>query len=87
MSHINKLFQHYVGYDIVSLIKDEIITEELSTILNKLKTRNIITSYDFKIVPFYAKGEVKVYLNLMTCYMVKAMQICSVINVEFAEEE
>jgi hypothetical protein len=26
-------------------------------------------------------------LNLMTCYMVKAIQLCSVINVEFAEEE
>jgi hypothetical protein len=26
-------------------------------------------------------------LNLTTCYMVKAIQLCSVINVEFAEEE
>lgn len=87
MSYVNKLFQHYIGYNIVNLIEDEIITEDLNNLLNKLATRNIITSYDFKIVPFYAKGEIKVYLNLMTCYMVKAVQICSVINVNFTEEE
>ena len=87
MSYVNKLFQHYIGYNIVDLIKDEVITEDLHNILNKLAAKNIITSYDFTIVPYYAKGEIKVYLNLMTCYMVKAVQICSVINVEFAEEE
>lgn len=87
MSYINKLFKFYIGHNMVNLIENEIISEDLSNILSKLKTKNIITSYDFKIVPFYAKGEVKVYLNLMTCYMVKAMQICSIINVEFAEEE
>lgn len=87
ISYINKLFQHYIGYNMVDLIKDEIITEELNSILTRLVSKNVITSYDFTIVPYYAKGEIKVYLNLMTCYMVKAIQICSVINVEFAEEE
>ena len=87
MSYINKLFQYYIGYDVVELIKEEIIVKDLHNILSKLSAKNILTSYDFKIVPRYAKGEIQVYLNLMTCYMVKAMQICSVINVEFAEEE
>lgn len=87
MSYVNKLFQHYIGYNIVDLIEDGIITEDLHNILKRLATKNIITAYDFTIVPYYAKGEIKVYLNLMTCYMVKPIQLCSVINVEFAEEE
>ncbi len=87
MSYINKLFQYYIGYNMAELIKDEIITKDLQQILEQLYTSNVITAYDFKIVPYYAQGEIKVYLNLMTCYMVKAIQICSVINVEFAEEE
>lgn len=87
MSYVNKLFQHYIGYNIIDLIEDNIIVEELQHILGKIAAKSIITSYDFKIVPSYATGEIKVYLNLMTCYMVKAVQMCSVINVEFAEEE
>ena len=87
MSYVNKLFQHYIGYNIVDLIEDNVIVEELQHILGKIAAKSIITSYDFKIVPSYATGEIKVYLNLMTCYMVKAVQMCSVINVEFAEEE
>jgi len=87
MSYINKLFQYYVGHDMVQLIKENIIAGDLTNILKTLSSRNIITQYDFSIVPYYAKGEIKVYLNLKTCYMVKAVQICSVINVEFAEEE
>ena len=87
MSYVNQLFQYYIGYNIVELIEDSIITEDLENMLKHLSNQNIITSYDFQIVPYYAKGEIKVYLNLMTCYMVKAVQICSVINVGFAEEE
>lgn len=87
MSYVNKLFQHYIGYNMVELIEDEVIIEDLHSILKRLSTKGVITSYEFNIVPYYAKGEIKVYLNLMTCYMVKAIQLCSVINVEFAEEE
>lgn len=87
MSYIDKLFQYYIGYNMVELIKEEIIVKDLQEILEALHANNIITSYDFKIVPYYAKGEIKIYLSLMTCYMVKAVQLCSVINVEFAEEE
>lgn len=87
MSYINKLFQYYIGYNMVELIEEEIINKDLEEILERLYASNIITAYDYRIVPYYAQGEIKVYLNLMTCYMVKAVQICSVINVEFAEEE
>lgn len=87
MSYVNKLFQYYVGQNMVQLIEDNIIQEDLNNILQTLSSKNVITEYNFTVVPFYAKGEIKVYLNLMTCFMVKAVQICSVINVEYAEEE
>lgn len=87
MSYVNRLFQFYIGHNIVDLIEQDIIDTDLGNILNIIKSRGIITSFDYSLAPNYAKGEIKVYLNLMTCYMVKAVQICSVINVEFEEEE
>ena len=85
LSYINKLFQFYVGYDIVMLIKESIIIKDLNNILTQLGAKGVITNYDFTVVPYYAKGDIKVYLNLMTQYMVKSVQMCSVINVEFEE--
>ncbi len=85
MSYINRLFQFYVGYDIIMLIKEGVIIEDLNNVLRYLSTKGVITTYDFTIVPSYGKGEVKVYLNFMTQYMIKPIQICSVINAEFDE--
>lgn len=87
ISYINKLFQYYIGMNMISLIEDEIVITDLTNILEILVNKDIITSYDFKIVPLYSKGEIKVYLSLLTNYMVKAIKLCSVINVEFEEEE
>ena len=87
MSYINRLFQFYVGLNLVTLIKEGIVITDLQNMLKTLLTRGIITEYDFNIVPYYAKGEIKVYLNLKTCYMVKSVQLCTVIDVEFEEEE
>ena len=69
------------------LIKEKIIINDLTSILDVISSKGIITQYEFEIVPDYARGEVKVYLSLLTCYMVQAVKICSVINLEFAEEE
>lgn len=87
MSYINKLFQYYIGYNMVELVEDDIVANDLQQILEQLFAYDIITAYDFRIVPYYSQGEIKVYLSLTTCYMVKAVQLCSVINVEFAEED
>ena len=87
ISYINRLFQFYIGLNLVTLIKEKIILTDLKNILTALLSRGVITNYDFNIVPYYAKGEVKVYLNLKTCYMVKAVQLCTVIDVEFEDEE
>ena len=87
ISYINKLFQYYIGQNMYKIIKDKIIINDLSNILNAISSKGIITEYEFDILPDYARGEIKVYLSLLTCYMVKAVKICSVINLEFAEEE
>lgn len=87
MSYVNKLFQFYVGHNMVELIEEKIIDADLNIILSYLRNAEIITSFDYTIVPSYNQGEIKVYLNLATCYMVKPIQLCSVIDVEFAEEE
>lgn len=87
ISYINKLFQYYIGHDMITLIKKRIIVEDLNNIFSILYRKNIITSYEFNILPYYAQHEIKVYLSLTTCYMVKSIQLCSVINVDFAEEE
>lgn len=86
ISYINKLLQSYIGYNMVDLIKDEVIVEDLHSILEVLVAKNIITQYNFKIMPYYATGEIKVYLTLLTCYMVKAITLCTVVDVEFEEE-
>lgn len=87
ISYINKLFQFYVGHNARELIEDEVITKDLQKILTRLVNAGVITSYNFSLVPIYTKGEIKVHLTLMTCYMVKAVQLCSTINTEFREEE
>ena len=86
MAYVNQLFQSYVGQNIVELIEDEIIEQDLDIILRKLLDKNIITKFDYQLSSNYAKGEVRVYLNLQTCYMIKPIHLCSVINVETAEE-
>lgn len=86
ISYINKLLQSYIGYNMVDLMKDEVIVEDLHHILEILVAKNIITQYNFKVMPYYATGEIKLYLTLMTCYMVKAVTLCTVVNMEFDEE-
>lgn len=86
ISYINKLFQFYIGHNIKDVIRNDVIVQDLKSILETLRQRSIITSYDFKILPHYQNGEVKVYLTLKTCYMVKAVVLRTAFNVESSEE-
>lgn len=86
VSYMNQLFQIYIGYDLHKLIKEEIIQQDLSNLLTTLVNMNVITWYEFKLVPEYSRGHLKVYLSLKTNYMVKAIQICSLIDIEYLEE-
>lgn len=86
ISHMNQLFQIYIGYDLHKLIKERIIQQDLSNLLTALANKDVITWYEFKLVPEYSKGHLKVYLSLKTNYMVKSIQICSLIDIEYLEE-
>lgn len=86
ISNINAMFQWYIGKDMKELMSYRIIHDDLNNILTVLKQRDVITSFEYKIVPYYATGEIKVYLSLKTNYMIKAIQICSVINVWYVQE-
>ena len=87
ISYINKLFQFYVGHNINDIIRGDVIVQDLKLILSTLKSVNIITSYNYKILPHYSTGEVKVYLTLMTCYMVKSVVLRTAFNVKTSEED
>lgn len=87
ISYLNKLFQYYIGSDMTYLITKKIIYEDIDKILSLLRERNVITNYNFTIVPYYNSHEIKVYLNLETSYMIKNVTVCSTINVEFQENE
>ena len=86
ISYINKLFQFYIGHDMIKLIRQNIIVSDLNNILKTLKDRSIITSYNFTLVPYYARNEIKVYLTLHTVFTVKAVTLCAVIEVASEEE-
>lgn len=86
MSYVNKLLQLYVGQNVVEIVEEETLSSDLKEILTRLSRAGVITSFEYTIVPSYIKGEIKIYLSLMTCYMVKSVQLCSTINVAFDEE-
>ena len=86
ISYLNKLYQFYVGMNIDDLINKSVIEKDTRKILNTLVKKNIITKYSFTIVPYYNWHEIKVYLNLESCYMIKPITICPVINVTYEEE-
>ena len=87
ISYINKLFQYYIGKNMYTLIEQKIIDSDLDKILNILSSKSIITKYSFKIEPNYLQNEIKVYLNLQTCYMIKSIKICSIIKLSYTEPE
>lgn len=85
ISYLNKLYQFYIGWNMVDLVKNEIFVTDTRNILRILRDRGILTDYEFTIAPYYAKGEIKVYLNLLTNYMTKSVLVAATIHAEFEE--
>ena len=85
ISYLNKLFQFYIGMNINDLISNNLIHKDIVKILDALVSRNIITKYNFTIMPYYNWNEIRVYLNLESNYMIKPITICPVINVKYEE--
>ena len=86
MCYLSKIYQMYIGHSMNYILSSGILKQDINNILLYLKERDIVTEFDFEIVPYYSSQEIKVYLTLMTNYMVKAVQCCSVINVQLLEE-
>ncbi len=86
ISYMNELFQIYIGKDIRRLISEKIIQNDLASLLTSLVDRNVITWFEFKLVPDYSQGHLNVYLSLKTSYMIRAIHICSLIDIEYLEE-
>lgn len=86
ISYLNKLFQLYIGLDMVKLINEKIILDDVNQMLTTLKERGIITSFEYRLVPEYAKGHLKIYLTMMTNYMTKAVHLSTTIDMEFIDE-
>lgn len=86
ISYLNKLYQFYIGMDMVKLVKEGIIETDSKTILSAIQRRNIITSFDIQIAPYYYEQHVKVYLTFQTNYMTKSIKAYTEISGEFKEE-
>lgn len=85
ISYLNKLYQFYIGLDMVRLVKDDIIENDSRTILAMIQSRDIITDFDIQIAPYYYKQHVKVYLTLQTDYMTKSIKAYTEISGEYQE--
>lgn len=85
ISYLNKLFQFYIGNDMHYIIDKDIMNIDVNRILSTLQQHEILTKFDYLIVPNFIAGHVKLYLTLLTNYMVKAVKLSSVIDLEFKE--
>lgn len=86
ISYLNRLFQFYIGMNMVVLIEQQIVKHDINVILTALKQRGIITAFEYRIVPKYAENHIKVYLTMMTNYMTKAVHLSATIEADFIEE-
>lgn len=87
LSYLNKLFQFYIGHDMHYIIDKNIMNMDVKRILDSLQQHEIITKYDYMIVPNFIAGHIKLYLTLLTNFMVKAVKLSTVIDLEFKEGE
>jgi len=85
ISMMNQLFQYYIGHDMIRIINKNILEKDLDNLLKVLRAREIITAYKIKLEHNYIEGHITVYLSLMTNYMVKAVTVCSVVDVTRTE--
>lgn len=86
IAYVNRIFQFYVGHSVQELINENIISTDIDIILSNLQKRGCLSKYNFRIVPYYKQGEIKVYLTLETIFMIKPVTVCPKIIVEYGEE-
>lgn len=86
ISYINQYCQFCIGLNMYELVQRKILQSDLNTILSACHEAGIINSFEFKILPYYQQNEIKIYLSMLTNYMVKAVNLCAVVYAEFDEE-
>ena len=86
ISYINRLCQFHIGGNMHKLIKKGTLRADLNSILTTIKSADIINSFEFRIQPYYQQNEIRIYLTMLTNYMVKAINLCAVVHAQFDEE-
>jgi hypothetical protein len=85
VSHLNKIFQYYIGCNIDEIIKAGVINADIKKILDTLKQKGLLTNYSFAVIPYYNQNQIKVYLNLESIYMIKPITICPILDIQYDE--
>lgn len=85
ISYLNRLFQFYIGLNLLELMEKRIINENMNSILSILESKNVIKSYHYTLEPDYTNGTLTVNLDMLTNYMTKSIKISSVIDINTEE--
>lgn len=86
ISYLDRVMQFYLGINMHTIMQEGLLEKDIKTMLETLKGIDYITYYDFKLVPYYLQGEIKVYLTLISNFMVKSVTLCTSIKAEFSED-
>lgn len=86
ISYLDRIMQFYLGMDMQMILKEGYIEKDIKQMLETLKSIDYITYYEYKLVPYYMQGEIKVYLTLISNFMVKSVTLCTSIRAEFSED-
>lgn len=87
IAYLNQLFQAYIGHNFNTLMQKKIIDRNIESILSILKSRDIITSYNYELEPNFRKGELTVHLDLRTNFMTKGVHVNSVVQINTEENQ
>ena len=68
------------------ILQEGYIVKVIKQMLETLMSIDYITYYEYKLVPYYMQGEIKVYLTLISNFMVKSVTLCTSIRAEFNED-
>lgn len=81
MSYMTRLFNNYIGEDMVNLIENHILKDDLEKLLFNIKSKGIISEFAFELKPDYIHGRLTVFLTLQTVYMTEAVKLCTVMEI------
>jgi hypothetical protein len=75
ISYVRKLLESYIGENIDDLVSSGIMRKELEYVLDTIRDRGVIDSYEAEIVIDNTAGELSFYLILQTIYMLEGIEV------------